>query len=229
MIFGRHKIMTPVIPYQIQNWGLIQYPQALELQETIVAEVAEKDLPGVIIFCTHPPVVTLGRGTQEGDVFAWQGPTIEISRGGRATYHGPSQLVIYAIINLNHASSARPAKDVGAFLRNFETAIVKTLKEYGIPSEGRSLKKKSELETATEETGVWVGNQKIASLGIGVRRWVSFHGAAVNLDQDPLAFQGLRPCGFNKETMVSLQQLTGASVDREQFAQRLLSHLGELL
>lgn len=221
--------MTKVMPYQIQNWGLIEYSQALELQEKLIAEVSEKSLPGVIIFCTHPPIVTLGRGTQEGDVFAWQGASIEISRGGRATYHGPSQLVVYPIINLNQASKERPAKDVGSFLRNFEAAIVKTLNEYGIFSEGRSLKKKSELEAATEETGVWVGNQKIASLGIGVRKWVSFHGAAVNLDQDPLAFQGLRPCGFSKETMVSLQQLTGEPVDREQFAQRLLSHLGALL
>jgi lipoyl(octanoyl) transferase len=225
----QEEFIEQSVPYKIQNWGLMEYSQALELQEKLVAEIAEKDQPGTIVFCSHPPVVTLGRGTKEGDVFAWQGPIMEISRGGRATYHGPSQLVVYPIINLNRASPARPARDVGAFLRNFETAIVRTLQEYGIPSEGRSLKKKSELETATEETGVWVGNQKIASLGIGVRKWVSFHGAAVNLDQDPLAFQGLRPCGFTKETMVSLQQLIGDPVDRKQFMQRLFSHLGEWL
>ncbi|MGZ3744068.1 MAG: lipoyl(octanoyl) transferase LipB [Pseudobdellovibrionaceae bacterium] len=221
--------MEYVALYKFQNWGLIDYAQALALQEKLVADIAEKDQAGVIVFCSHPPVVTIGRGTKEGDVFAWQGPTIEISRGGRATYHGPSQLIIYPIINLNRASRSRPAKDIGAFLRNFETAIVRTLQEYGISSEGRSFKKKSELEAAVEETGVWVGNQKIASLGIGVRKWVSFHGAAINLDQDPLAFQGLRPCGFGKETMVSLQKLTGTPVDREQFAQRLYGHLGELL
>jgi lipoate-protein ligase B len=215
--------------YEVQNWGLIDYQKALEQQEKAAAEVADKNLNGFIILCSHPPVVTLGRATQAGDVFAWTGNQIEISRGGRATYHGPSQLVVYPIINLNFETTDRPARDIGAYLRNLEAGIVKTLKSYGVSAEGRSPKKKTEQDAATDETGVWVENRKIASLGIAVKRWVSLHGMAINLDQDPSAFQGLKPCGFTASTMVSLQELTGNKIDRPAFEKNLLSNLQELI
>lgn len=210
---------------EFQNWGQIDYQEALARQEALVEEVAAAKSAGVLVFCTHPPVVTLGRKTQAGDVFGWQGPVIEISRGGRATYHGPSQLVVYPIYNMSVERAGRPTRDIAWYLRSLEDAIVATLKDYRLGAVGRSLQKKPESENGEDETGVWVGSQKIASLGIGIRKWVSFHGAAINLDHDPQAFQGMRPCGFNTETMVSLEKLLGQPVDREEFSRRLRRHL----
>jgi lipoyl(octanoyl) transferase len=203
---------------KFEDWGLIDYQEALNKQLERVQEVAESQSEnfGFLVFCTHPAVVTLGRKTQAGDVFGWQGPVIEISRGGRATYHGPSQIVVYPIFKI---------KDIGRYLRRMEDAIIAVLKTYGIDAVGKTLQKKSDTTEDTEETGVWVGRQKIASLGIGVKKWVTYHGAAINLDYDTQAFQGMKPCGFNTETMVSLEQLTGRPIDHPEFAERLKARL----
>lgn len=215
--------------YPVEDWGLIDYQKALALQESFASLVSEQNIPGKIVLCSHPEVVTLGRATKPDDVFGFQGPVIEISRGGRATYHGPSQLVVYPIVNLGLARAFRPVNDIGAYLRNFETAIVNTLKEFGIESQGRSLQKKSGEEVPAEETGVWVGRRKIASLGIAIRKWVSFHGAALNVDQDAKAFQGLKPCGFTPDTMISMEEVLGHKVDRSRLNPVLLKNLQELL
>ncbi len=205
-----------------EDWGLIEYEEALNRQLEKVEEVSASSHPeaGFLIFCSHPPIVTLGRKTQPGDVFGWQGPVKEIARGGRATYHGPSQLVVYPILKI---------KDIGKYLRSMEDAIIEVLHSYGVEAVGKTFQKKSDLQEETEETGVWVGRQKIASLGIGVKKWVTYHGAAINLDQDPTAFQGLKPCGFTTETMVSLEKLTSRKIDRQEFAEKLknsiLKHL----
>lgn len=211
------------------DWGLLDYQQALTQQLELAEKVAKEQIPGYLIFCTHPPVVTLGRGTREGDVFGWQGPVQEISRGGRATYHGPSQLVVYPVLNLNLPRHQRPPRDLGGYLRSFEEAIVKTLKQYGVTSLGKSLQKKSASSVETEETGVWVQDKKIASLGLAVKKWVSFHGAAINLHHDPKAFQGLKPCGFSSETMVSLEALLNCPVNEAEFKNVLRKELELLL
>lgn len=199
---------------KFEDWGLIDYEKALEKQLEKVNEVSESQSEdfGFLVFCSHPAVVTLGRKTQPGDVFGWKGPVIEISRGGRATYHGPSQLVVYPILKIS---------DIGKYLRTMEDAIVAVLKDYGVDAVGKTMQQKSDSQDATEETGVWVGRQKIASLGIGVKKWVTYHGAAINLDVDPQAFTGMKPCGFNSETMVSLEKLTGRKVDRHEFSAKL--------
>lgn len=193
------------------DWGLVDYGESLLRQEALLTEVAEKQSRGFLVFCQHPPIVTLGRGTKAGDLTTWQGPVLEVSRGGRATYHGPSQLVIYPIVNLAIATPGRPAKDIGAFLRNFENSLVSTLKSYGIEAQGRSLQKKSEKDSEGEETGVWVGSKKIASLGIGVRHWITYHGAALNVFSDSQAFQGLKPCGFQPSVMTDMESLVRKS------------------
>lgn len=213
----------------VENWGLINYQEALEKQLNLVDDIAISNQTGVLVFCIHPPVVTLGRGTQQGDVFSWQGPILEISRGGRATYHGPSQLMIYPILNLNLISSSRKARDIGNYLRNFEQAIVNSLKKFGIQAQGRSLQSKSSEIPMTEETGVWVENKKIASLGIGVKKWISYHGAAINLEEDDLAFSGMKPCGFSKETMTSVEKILGKKIDRKDLILELENELQNLL
>lgn len=203
-----------------QDWGLIDYEQALSKQLSLAEGVAAQKSKGYLIFCSHPHVVTLGRKTQEGDVTSWDGPVIEISRGGRATYHGPSQLVVYPIYNLDYDGK----RDIHAYLRKLEQAIVDVLKHYKVEAVGKSLQEKSKDEKE-EETGVWVGRQKIASLGIAVKKWVSLHGTAINLDEDPRAFLGMKPCGFSSDVMVSLEKLVDQKVDRTEFSQLLKEKL----
>lgn len=208
---------------EILDWGLIDYEEALKRQEELVETVAEKKSPGFLIFCTHPPIVTLGRKTQAGDVFAWNGPVREIARGGRATYHGPSQLVVYPILNLELKDQKWPYHDIGWQLQTLEKAIIQTLEHYNLKAVGKSLQ-----SPGGEETGVWVENRKVASVGIGVRKWVTMHGAAINLDQDPMAFTGMNPCGFKKEVMVSLEELAKKKIDRENFKTFLKNELSRL-
>ena len=212
------------------DWGLIDYQQALNKQLELVEEViARENHPGYIVFCSHPPVVTVGRQTKSEDIFSWQGPIVEITRGGRATYHGPSQLVIYPILNLKYARKSRGPQEVRGFLRDFEKAIVGALEVFGVSAVGKTAQKKSGDETETEETGVWIGHQKIASLGIAVKRWVSYHGAAINLEFDPEAFQGLNPCGFKSTTMTCLETVTGSQIQREEFKSVLKKILQDYL
>lgn len=214
---------------EILDWGLIDYSKALSQQTELVEQVAQSQSPGFLIFCTHPPIVTLGKATKQDDVFSWQGETMEVSRGGRATYHGPSQIVIYPIVNLAYPHPRRKEKEVVGFLRDFEQAIIKTLAEYDVIAIGKSLQKKNVDIDAAEETGVWVENRKIASLGIAVRKWVTYHGAAINLDKDAKAFIGLKPCGFEASVMISLEELLQSPIDRQEFQNRLHKNLVEFL
>jgi lipoyl(octanoyl) transferase len=226
-----------VEPLAIQDWGLIDYPEALKRQMDHVALVHQELARETLVFCSHPPVVTLGRGTRPGDVDGWQGATVEVNRGGRATYHGPNQIVVYPIVDLNHRS-----RDLHRYLRGLEGAVVAALAEFGIQATGRSLQVQdgggdsgsgSGEEAAgsepVEATGVWIGSRKIASIGIGVRKWVTFHGLALNVDHDPKAFQGLKPCGFTPETMITMEEVIGARPDRGRVRQALQKHLGRVL
>lgn len=216
-------------PLTFEDWGLIDYNEALLKQESYVEEVRHYQRPSTVVFCSHPPIVTKGRGTLVGDITDWSGPIAEINRGGRATYHGPNQIVIYPIISLQEMSNHRKAKDVGSFLRVFENAIVAVLDDLGIKAQGKSYQPKNTSTEGKEETGVWVGNKKVASLGLSIRHWVSFHGAALNVSYDPSAFQGLLPCGFQPQVMVSIEELIGAPPDWDFIKTRLALRLSESL
>jgi lipoyl(octanoyl) transferase len=214
--------------FSLQDWGVVDYALALQKQLDLVDLVHRELARDTIVCCSHPPVVTLGRGTLPGDVFGWQGSTIEVNRGGRATYHGPNQLVVYPILDLTQRG-----RDLHKYMRHLETAIVRTLAEFGVEASGKSLQPSVSADGASAEaveaTGVWIGPRKIASIGIGVRKWVSFHGLALNLDVDLGAFQGLKPCGFSTETMISLEEVLGKKVDRKKVQDILVHHLTQLL
>jgi lipoyl(octanoyl) transferase len=192
---------------EVRDLGLIDYDQAHEVQLETVASVLEKKSPEIILVCSHPSVVTLGRASKSEDLIGWDGKLVEISRGGRATYHGPGQVIAYPILDLSREDrkNLKP-RDLHAYLRILEATIVSSLEAMGISAQG----KPDSIETETagaNATGVWVGSKKIASIGIGVRKWVSFHGLAVNVSRDPLAFRGINPCGFSQNTMISLEDL----------------------
>lgn len=210
---------------EVEDWGLIAYDQALARQEDLVQKVAEAQSQGVLILCQHPATVTLGRKTGPEDITGWQGPTFEISRGGRATYHGPSQIVMYPIWNLDFKREGLPGRDLHWYLRSLEEVLIRTVGEFAIDAKGRSLQSATDDPTlATEETGLWVGPHKLASIGIGVRRWVTFHGLALNVDDDPEAFVGIRPCGFDAQVMTSMEKLLGRNLDHEIVKTKLIQN-----
>lgn len=214
-----------VSPYLIEEWGLIPYQEALERQLLRLDEVVQGNHPGSIIFCQHPRVVTLGRATQPGDVSSWKGEIIEVSRGGRATYHGPNQLVCYPIINLEYSYSARKIRDLDSYLRGMEQAMILTLKDLGIPAQG-----KSDLG----DTGVWISEgtekgKKIGSLGIAIKRWVTYHGIALNIFHDSDAFVGINPCGLSPHLMTSLETCLGHKPDLEFIQKLFLRHLTQYI
>lgn len=213
----------------VEDWGLIPYVEAFAKQKIYVDEVLEGKRSETLIFCYHPPVVTLGRGTKDNDVFGWTGETVEVNRGGRATYHGPNQVVMYPIIDLGGQTEASlkkktKPKDLHDYMRRLEEATIATVRDYEINAQGHSLQKQVGEDSEAEATGVWVENRKLASIGIAVKKWVTYHGVAINLFQDEEAFQGIHPCGFTTKTMTCLQDLTNKRVKREAFIKELTSN-----
>lgn len=204
--------------FQVEDWGLVDYELAIQKQADLVDRVAREQARDTLVFCTHPPVVTFGRATQEEDIFGWQGPMIEVSRGGRATYHGPSQLVVYPIIDLSQRK-----RDLHWYLRALEKSIVSMLAEFGISAVGNPENVTDDPEL--QATGVWIGKRKIASIGIAVRKWVTYHGMAINVVDDPKAFTGIRPCGFAPGTPISMHEILKAPPDLKKIKASLTKHL----
>jgi lipoate-protein ligase B len=186
--------------------GSVPYAEASRLQQQLVDRRARGEIPDTLMFLEHEPVVTRGRGLQwtgvERPRAMPMGPLppgiafAESERGGDLTYHGPGQLVIYPIVKLDGSTAFAPARDVSAFLRGFEQAVIDDLKELGLPAESRE-----------GATGIWLGERKLASLGIAVRKWVVWHGMAVNVVNDLRPFHLIAPWGFAPEVMTRLADL----------------------
>jgi lipoyl(octanoyl) transferase len=198
---------------RIENWGLIEYGSAVSKQMALLEAVHEGE-EDTLVFCSHPAVVTLGRGSVPEDTLGWTGAIHESSRGGRATYHGPNQLVIYPVIDLKRPHVFKE-RDVHAYLRALENACVTAIREIGIVSAEARTSMVDEISL----TGVWIGAHKVASLGIAVRKWITYHGVAVNVLHDSSAFLGIRPCGFSADVMTSLEAELGRPVGKEDFAE----------
>ncbi len=172
--------------------GLVDYTAALAWQQTLVAQRIAAEIPDSLVLLEHPPVFTLGRGGDERYLLnPGQVPVHRVGRGGEVTFHGPGQLVGYPILDLN-----RHGKDVHRYLRLLEDVLIATLAKWGIAATRRD-----------GLTGVWAGTGKIASIGIGVRRWVTFHGFALNVHTDLSYFSVIVPCGLPEVRMTSMQEL----------------------
>jgi len=181
--------------WQVLNLGLEPFGVTLRRQEELVRQRLLGIVPDILILVEHPPVVTLGRAKQRGNLLrdpamlAAQGVEFfEITRGGDATYHAPGQLVGYPIFDLR-----QHGRDVLRFCRGIEAALIATLAMSGIGA-----------EAVRGKAGVWVRGRKIASLGISIRRWVTFHGFALNVSTDLAGFQVIRPCGEDPGVMTSM-------------------------
>lgn len=197
--------------------GLIEYAEAEKRQIAATEDVASnQNEREIVFFCRHPEVVTLGRASDsEEDVSPlWKGPVHRVSRGGKATYHGPEQLVVYPILNLT--LEGRPKRDVAWYLRSLEQAVVQTLDHFGISSVGKTRQTNAEDEEESA-TGVWVRDRKICSVGVGVRKWTTYHGAAVCVKRASAnAFRGINPCGFQPSVMTSIEEQINKEVTHQE-------------
>ena len=201
----------------LRELGRTDYGTALELQRQLIAERQQGLIPDQLLLLEHPHVITLGRNGKAGNVLASDEvlsragvafyPT---DRGGDVTYHGPGQLVGYPILDLREWQ-----RDVGAYVRAVEQAIIDTLADYGI-SAGRIPKL----------TGVWVDDSKIAAIGVHIGRWVTSHGFALNVSTDLSFFQYIVPCGLTKP--VTSMAALGVQVGLHEVGQTLAAHFGRV-
>lgn len=195
--------------------ALQPYPESVAEQERLVAEVLAGKRGNTLILTEHPPVYTLGTSAKAGDVIAREieGEHIEVfesGRGGEATYHGPGQLVCYVIADISGE------QDLHRHVRRLEEMVIRTLADFGIEA-GRN----------PRGIGVWVADRKIAAVGVRCRRWVTYHGIALNIDPNMKHFQGIVTCGMADRPVVSMWQL-GAEAGRAEVEERIIGHAGSL-
>lgn len=201
--------------------GRIGYEAALALQ----TEAAARARGGAETFLLleHEPVFTLGRNASPADVlFTPQRrrdlgiELVEADRGGKVTYHGPGQLVGYPVVNLDP-----DRRDVRRYVQDLEQVLLRTLSDFGVTA-SRS--------TARERvSSVWVGNDKIAAIGVHISRWITTHGFALNVTEEPLPyFQGIVPCGITDGGVTSIERVLGRPIEVREVARRLLPHFADV-
>ena len=186
----------------VLNLGLVPYREGWELQRSLAADVAEGSRMDTIVFLEHPPTVTLGRRTDEGELHIPPSANVEVvetDRGGKSTFHGPGQLVCYPIFDLT-----RHGQDVKRYCRDLEEALIRTLAPLGL-----------EATRIEGLTGIWLEDppRKIASIGIHISKWVTTHGYALNVDLDPAPFtQWITACGIEDALFTTVARELGRPV-----------------
>jgi len=172
--------------------GLSDYKEAYKTQCEVRNEVAEGACENTLIVTEHKTVITIGRIGSEKHIFKTEGiEVLNVDRGGDVTYHGPGQLVVYPIFKLENE-----ARDIRGFLKFLEDVGISFLNKYGVMA-----------ETRPGMRGIWVRDSKIASIGIGVKKWVTYHGMAININTDLRPFSFIKPCGIDGVKITSLENL----------------------
>ncbi len=183
---------------RVIDWGRVEYVEALGRMRSLVLKHRSGSIEDTLVMVEHPPVVTVGVEGDDGSAARTGLPVVAVDRGGKSTYHGPGQLVGYPIVDL-----AQRNRDVRRFVHDLEGVIIDSLREFGVRGEHVSGRR-----------GVWVdGQRKIASIGIAVDHWVTYHGFALNVDVDLSAFASFHPCGFDGNVMTSLRKELGRPID----------------
>lgn len=181
----------------VVEWGRRDYSESLDAMRSMVRARREGAIADTLILVEHPPVVTVGVEGDDGSAAVSGLPIVNVERGGRATYHGPGQLVGYPIVDLEPRG-----RDVRRFVHDVEEVVVRAVAPFGVVAGHVSGRR-----------GVWVaGERKIGSIGIAVDHWVTFHGFALNVDPDLAAFDRFHPCGFSGSVMTSLSREAGRQV-----------------
>jgi lipoyl(octanoyl) transferase len=186
------------------DWGRTGYADAWKRQEELVARRIAGEAGDILVFTEHNPVYTLGLRLGSEQHMIWDAAelqrrgieVVQTNRGGDITYHGPGQIVGYPIISL------AGRKDLHAYLRFLEQVIINTVGTFGLAADRRAGK-----------TGIWLGTRKIAAIGIAMRRWITFHGFALNVNTDLGNFTGIVPCGIVDGTVTSMQAELGRELD----------------
>ncbi len=199
--------------------GLVDYKEAWDLQKKIFELRRGNQVPDTFFMLQHPHTYTLGKVADKSNLLSSEeqlkdaGVSVyEIDRGGDITYHGPGQIVGYPIISLSGWK-----EDTHLYLRSLEEVIIQTLSSYGIESERNP-----------KYTGVWIGDRKIAAIGIKVSRWITMHGFAFNINTDLSFFNGIIPCGIKEKEVTSLQKELGREIDIEEVKNILLEKFTEV-
>jgi lipoyl(octanoyl) transferase len=191
-----------VRPGAVLNLGQVPYLEAWELQRSLAASVAQGGIPDTVMLLEHPPVVTLGRRAEAGELHIPEGTEVEVvetDRGGKSTYHGPGQLVCYPIFDLT-----RHGQDVKRYCRDLEEALIRTLAAVGVDA--------TRIEGLT---GIWLERppRKIASIGVHISKWVTTHGYALNVDLDPAPFtEWITACGLEDTAFTTIARELGRPV-----------------
>jgi lipoate-protein ligase B len=211
---GAKTQTTAMYTLYFQDLGKLEYVSALAVQEKLVQLRQRQLLADTLLFVEHPHVYTLGRGGQVNNVIAAGGlPVYRTSRGGDVTYHGPGQLVVYPIIDLR----SKLRKDVHRYLRNLELSAIRTLQDFGLAASRRP-----------PYTGIWIASRKIAAIGIAVRRAITFHGLALNVNTELSYFKGIIPCGLDWADVTSLERELGVKQSLEYTRARFLHHFVDI-
>jgi lipoate-protein ligase B len=194
-------------PCQAFRLGFIEYEDALRLQNHLVQARGEGKIEDTVLLLQHPPVITMGRSGKMQNLLAPETTLREekvqvfrTDRGGDFTYHGPGQLVTYPILDLRPLGLSVPG-----YVWNLEEVVIRVLARFGI-SAGRVEKLR----------GVWVGQEKIASLGVHLSRWISKHGVALNVNTDLTPFRWINPCGITDRRITSMAKVLGRSLPMEE-------------
>ncbi|MBK5260661.1 MAG: lipoyl(octanoyl) transferase LipB [Thermoanaerobaculia bacterium] len=204
---------------ELHQLHLVTYENGMKLQQTLVAMRQREEIPDQLLLLEHPPVITLGRSGDAANLLA--SPEIlqqhhvrffETTRGGDITYHGPGQVVGYPILHLGEGN-----RDVRKYVTNLEEVLIRTVAHYGI--------------TATREQGkrgIWVGNDKIAAIGVRIARWVTSHGWALNVNTDLAHFRLITPCGLEGTGVTSIARETGRTIATSEVREVLAKHFAEI-
>ena len=196
----------------ILNLGLMDYGKAWDLQHDLWSRRVQGELPDLLLLLEHPHVITLGRRGNRSHLIvspevleAMKIPIFHVERGGDITYHGPGQMMVYPILDL---------KDYGyrliRYIDQLEEVILHVLKDFGI--DGRR---------DPSNRGVWVNSDKIASIGVAIKRWVSFHGFSLNYETDLKYFDLINPCGLEGKKVTSMAKILGKKISREELTEKI--------
>lgn len=201
----------------IVKLGKIEYSSALEIQESILALRQRNEIEDTLLLLEHPPVLTLGKRGEYRNILLSREELLqrgvkvfEVNRGGDVTYHGPGQLVGYPVVDLKDRN-----KSIKDYVYKIEDVFISLLKEeYGIEAR----------RDEREYTGVWVGNSKITAIGVAVKKWVTMHGFAFNINTSLEHFSWINPCGITDRGVTSLQKLVGHELDMESMYELVIKY-----
>ncbi len=194
--------------------GTVRYEQAFNIQTGLAATIFEKDLKGIILLLEHPPVITIGNNQSRTNLLTPEDrlgqlgiKLVSTNRGGDITLHAPGQLVCYPVLNLKYFG-----RDLSLFVQNLEQVLLDTLRSYGI--NGRRIKK---------HRGIFIGENKIASIGLRVRKWVSIHGFSLNINIDLSYFKHIIACGLEDFPQVSMSLLLNKNISVDDVKEQIIA------